>query len=88
MNTKTNRNPDEVIDQLIAALGDKKPAGADSLRKLKIDHRYRAPETHGRTWSDMQEILHEEIIADTPKEDFTNEQKACIRIFTNNPNIV
>jgi len=49
---------------------------------------FRAPETHGRTWSDMQEILYDEILADTPNEDFSEEQKACIRLFTDNPNIV
>jgi hypothetical protein len=88
MNTKPKRNPTEIIDQMIVALGDKKPAGAESLRKLKRDHMFRAPETHGRTWSDMQEILYDEILADTPNDDFSEEQKACIRLFTDNPNIV
>ena len=89
MNTvKPKRNISEVIDQMIAALGDKKPSAIESLKNTKAESGWRAPELEHLTWRQVQEILHDEILADTPPEEFSDEQKAVIRIFTDNPNIV
>ena len=89
MNTTPNRNPSEVIDQMIEACGDKHRTAVIELQKVKSDDVYRAPEMKGRTWKQMQEILHDEILAGAASpDDFTEIQKAVVRIFTGNPNAV
>ena len=86
--TATNRKLTDVIDQIIEALGDTKPTIIPELLQMKSDSSFTAPEAQSRHWQSVQRILNEDILADTPPEDFTEEQKKVIRIFTNNPSIV
>lgn len=88
MNTATNRKPADVIDQIIKALGETKSSVIPHLLQVKSDSEFTAPEAQSRHWQRLQQIVNEDIVADTPPEDYTEEQKAVIRIFTNNPNIV
>lgn len=85
---KPARNPGDVIDKMIEALGDTKPTVIPTLLQVKSDSSFTAPEAQRRHWLRLQEIIHEDIIADTPPNEFTEQQKAVIRIFTDNPNAV
>lgn len=87
--TKASRNPTEVIDQIIKALGGYEhwPIACDDLERLKVTHSFRAPELNHLTWEAMTEIM-ERVVGDIEPKDFNEQQKAAIRIFTDNPNIV
>lgn len=86
----TKRNPEEVIDKMIEALGgyESRPVACDKLECIKQDNRFRAPELAYITWNEVQEVLERTIIGRSEIGQFDEGQKAAIRIFTDNPNAV
>lgn len=91
---KTPRDPEIVIDQIIAALGGYEhwPIACNDLTEIKSNHRFRAPELHYLTWEEIKEVLLRVIgttdssLVDTSS--WNEQQKAAIRIFADNPNCV
>lgn len=90
MNTqeKPARNPSEVIDKMVEALGNEYPQAVVEFTRIKRDSAFRAPEMQRPTWAEMQEVLHDIVLRGTAKADLSETQKAVIRIFTDNRDIV
>lgn len=84
------RNPADVIDQMVEALGgyESRPIACNDLQEVKRNHGFRAPELFYMTWEEIQEVLVDTIIGSSQPNQLDEKQKAAIRIFTDTPNVV